>query len=54
VNYVEDVSVTGALRTAQAWLARWAVHVGGCRGGNLCTCGLTRAQWEAEAALDQD
>jgi hypothetical protein len=40
-----------ALKSANAWLERWAVHVGNCRGGLACTCGLTLVRYEAERAL---
>ena len=40
-----------ALLTADAWLDRWAVHVGNCKRGNRCTCGLTRVRSEAYVAL---
>lgn len=40
-----------ALESAAAWLGRWASHVGPCRGGNECTCGLTAIRAEVEIAL---
>lgn len=40
-----------ALRTADSWLERWAEHVGSCRGGELCTCGLTRVRYEVTEAI---
>lgn len=41
-----------ALLNAQAWLDRWAVHVGNCRGATgLCTCGLHLARSEVSYAL---
>lgn len=40
-----------ALESTEAWLERWAVHVGRCEGGHSCTCGLTAAQYEGSAAL---
>ena len=44
-----------ALKAADAWLERWASHVGACRGGGLCECGLTAIQYETRGALqDQD
>lgn len=44
-----------ALRAADAWLECWASHVGACRGGGLCECGLTAIQYETRGALqDQD
>jgi hypothetical protein len=36
-----------------AWLDRWAQHVGNCKGGDVCTCGLTFVRTEAAAALNQ-
>jgi hypothetical protein len=49
-----------ALETAEAWLERWATHVGSCKGGMACTCGLSRALYEtttitrrARAALEK-
>ena len=46
-----DAELVEALKTAEAWLARWAVHVGPCAEGELCTCGLTRVRFELEAAM---
>lgn len=43
--------VKDGLACAGAWLERWAVHVGNCRGDNLCTCGLTRVRYDATAAI---
>jgi len=40
-----------ALQSAEAWLNRWAKHVGTCRGYDLCTCGLTAIRAEASKAL---
>ena len=34
-----------------AWLDSWAQHVGNCKGGYVCTCGLTLARTEASRAL---
>ena len=34
-----------------AWLERWASHVGGCHGGSLCQCGLTLARLESATTL---
>ena len=34
-----------------AWLERWASHVGGCHGGSLCQCGLTLACLESATTL---
>ena len=39
------------LEIAEAWLRRWAVHVGQCEGGDRCTCGLTRIRYDAAIAL---
>jgi hypothetical protein len=39
------------LQFAQAWLEAWARHVGGCKGGNFCECGLTRIKFDVEEAL---
>ena len=36
-----------------AWLDSWAQHVGNCKGGYVCTCGLTLARTEARAALKE-
>ena len=40
-----------ALKTADAWLDRWARHIGDCPGIDGCECGLTRARYEAETTL---
>ena len=48
---MEDVAWREKLKGPAAWLNRWAAHVGGCRGGQVCTCGLTMAQFEIEQAL---
>jgi hypothetical protein len=40
-----------ALKTADAWLQRWAEHVGNCAGEGECTCGLTRVRYEVAMAL---
>lgn len=42
-----------ALKSCEAWLSQWAQHVGGCAGGARCSCGLTRIQFEARAALER-
>lgn len=44
----------GALKTAGAWLDRWARHIGDCPGIDACTCGLTRVRYEATTALAGD
>lgn len=36
-----------------AWLDSWAQHVGNCKGGCVCTCGLTLARTEAAATLKE-
>ncbi|MBP7704136.1 MAG: hypothetical protein KA105_02485 [Caulobacter sp.] len=43
----------GALETSEGWLERWAQHVGSCPGAARCTCGLTRARWEAVSTLQK-
>jgi len=40
-----------AIAGPAAWLNRWAAHVGNCKGGTECTCGLWLAQFEMEKAL---
>ncbi len=40
-----------ALKTTDAWLDRWARHIGDCPGIDDCTCGLTRVRYEAETTL---
>ena len=40
-----------ALAGPNAWLERWASHVGGCHGGSLCQCGLTLARLESATTL---
>jgi hypothetical protein len=49
----ENERLTAALDGAEAWLDRWAQHVGVCRGGDLCTCGLSFIRLEARAALKE-
>lgn len=44
-------SMRDALESCSAWLERWANHVGRCRGGADCTCGLTAMRAEVHAAL---
>lgn len=41
------------ISTAGAWLNRWASHVGECKGGDHCSCGLTYALNEARYAMAQ-
>ena len=43
-----------ALKTAEAWLDRWARHIGDCPGIDDCACGLTRVRYEATTALAGD
>lgn len=49
------LAAVDALRSAESWLDRWAVHVGACAAGDpswdRCTCGLTAIRAEASAAL---
>lgn len=40
-----------ALRTAEAWLSRWAEHVGNCPGYQSCTCGLAAATHETALVI---
>lgn len=49
----ENEQKDGALKSVGAWLKRWAAHVGGCKGGSLCECGLTRMKYEVSAALGE-
>jgi len=42
------------IETADAWLARWAQHVGRCNGGDRCTCGLTAIRYEIANFLAQE
>ena len=46
-----DEELVAAARSAVAWLGRWALHVGNCRGGGLCQCGLTAILNDLEIAL---
>jgi hypothetical protein len=46
----DELSVEEVLASAEAWLTRWASHVGGCRGGGFCTCGLTAIRFEVASA----
>lgn len=39
------------LQSAEAWLDRWARHVGNCAQGPHCTCGLVRVQYDVQQAL---
>jgi len=47
----ENMRLRAALESTEAWLERWAVHVGSCEGGHRCACGLTAVQYEGSAAL---
>ena len=38
------------IKGPEAWLDRWADHVGACAQGDRCTCGLTLARHEIRAA----
>ena len=40
-----------AMKGPLAWLERWAVHVGSCETGPVCTCGLMLAQHELRQAI---
>lgn len=40
-----------ALGIGESWLDRWAQHVGSCKGGDICTCGLTRVKYDLRAAI---
>lgn len=44
--------VVEALRSITAWLYSWGQHVGSCRGGGVCTCGLTAMREQGAVALD--
>lgn len=47
-----DRELIEAAKSAAAWLDRWASHVGNCRGGGLCQCGLTAIQNDLEIAIE--
>lgn len=49
----ENERLRAALESAEAWLERWAVHVGRCEGGLRCTCGLTAIRYDVSAALEE-
>jgi hypothetical protein len=40
-----------ALKSAEAWLHRWATHNGGCRKGSRCTCGLTAVRRDLDVIV---
>jgi hypothetical protein len=49
-----EAKLAKAVETASgpsAWLDDWAIHVGRCRGGARCSCGLSLAQHEARTTL---
>ena len=50
IKHERDQAVE-ALKTTNAWLNRWARHIGDCPGIDGCTCGLTRVRYKASAAL---
>jgi hypothetical protein len=39
-----------AIAGPEAWLDSWAQHVGKCKGGYVCTCGLVLARTELSQA----
>jgi hypothetical protein len=47
---IERLRDSGA--SALSWLERWAVHVGNCRGGDSCTCGLVAIRHELSTSLN--
>lgn len=47
----EPTSKDDALATAEAWLDRWAAHVGSCEGFPTCTCGLAVVLNEVRLAM---
>ena len=49
----ENARLKEAFFGPAAWLDRWAQHVGNCKGGDVCTCGLTFVRTEAHAALKE-
>ena len=50
----QNAELVDALKTVHIWVVRWTGHVGRCDGGLKCTCGRTRAIYEAEAALAKE
>lgn len=46
--YIERLEA--AAESANSWLSRWAEHVGKCKGGNMCECGLTAIKYETSSA----
>ena len=53
IRALGDDPAEEALATAEAWLDRWAAHVGSCAGGDRCTCGLTAVLAEVRSALSE-
>ena len=49
----DNARLREALKTTDAWLDRWARHIGDCPGIDGCTCGLTRVRYAARAALQE-
>ena len=49
----DNARLREAMKGPLAWLERWAVHVGNCKGDSACTCGLTFVQHELCAALQE-
>ena len=49
----DNARLREAMKGPLAWLERWAVHVGNCKGDSACTCGLTFVQHELRAALQE-
>jgi len=47
-------TIVDALKSARAWLYSWGEHVGSCRGGGVCTCGLTAIRAQAAVALEEN
>lgn len=47
--------IEDALKSCEAWLTSWGLHIGNCRGErreDACTCGLVAIRHEARAALE--
>lgn len=47
----EASQLRDAAKTAEAWLERWAAHVGNCPAGGMCSCGLEAARHELRNVL---
>lgn len=43
-------ALTEMIAGPEAWLDSWAQHVGNCKGGYVCTCGLVLARTELSQA----